>query len=331
MKIKTSHKAQKRNPHFISFITLLILIQLSCGTSSNNSTTIAIVTSTTCPTNIPRTNYQSEYSPILIYTLVEGTENYREHIVYSFEILHEVLQNKIQPNDKVLVSFMEYADVELARIFNEEVANVEIPSYTYFPFVQPTIPIITPLPTTEGSFGQIVQTTEVFVTETAYSSLLTQAANDYNCSQIIEENQNRDLYKNWETNRQDAVNEFLNNYSSSIENIDLDNLSEITNPIRAMSQASEIFDLYRNPDTYKKDYLIIFSNLGAVISSPPSGDNINLEGVTVFVTLQECIFLSDCSGTVNRWDTYLKEAGATSVTFIHKGNELDTLLSGIER
>lgn len=336
--MKIANKKQMKHHTSVSMLSLLfftiasLLVLSSCGEREDTPTPIPVVSSNTpCPTNIPRTRHQSEYSPMLIYVLVEGTENYGELITHSFDIMAEVLKVKVEPKDKLLVSLMEYVDIDRTRLFNGEVANVEIPLYVYSPLVQPTLPTSAPLPTTEGSFGNIVQTTAVRVTETAYSGLLTQVADKHNCGQVKEEAQNEILFEEWNDSRQQAINQFLNDYSEAVSKVDLSNLPEITNPIRALSQASELFNLFQNSGIYKKSYLVIFSNLGSVISNPPALDGVDLQGINVFVTLQECTFLSDCSATVSRWDAYFKEAGASTVTFIEMGDEKDVLILRMER
>lgn len=328
----TWHHTSARGLLLLIFMIVSFLILSSCGDRKDPPTPVVVLNSNTpCPTYIPRKNFQSEYSPMLVYVLVEGTENYGELITHSFDIMEEVLKTKVQPKDKLLVSFMEYIDIERTRLFNGEVANVEIPPYVYSPLVQPTLPTSVPLPTKAGSFGNIVQTTAVRVTETVYSSLLTQVADKHNCGQIIEEKENQLLFDKWNSDRLQAINQFLNDYSESVSKVDLSDLPETTNPFRALSQASEIFNLFRDSGKFKNSYLIIFSNLGSVISNSPIADGIDLRGINVLVVLQKCTFLSDCSGKVGKWETYFMDAGASAVTFVPKGDEKEVLILHLER
>ena len=57
----------------------------------------------------------------------------------------------------------------------------------------------------------------------------------------------------------------------------------------------------------------------------------NLDGIKVLTVLEQCVFLSDCSGTVERWTQYLQAAGASSVTFIPKGDAVEFISDYITR
>lgn len=317
----------------IKGLLLSLLLLSSCDGEATVTPTLVEATSTAtpCPTNIARKTYVTHYSPVFIYILVEGTKNYKDFVGPALGIVNDMLKARVEPKDKVIVSFMEYLEREQGRIFKGDVEAVAIPQYVYSPLVEPTLPTSIPLPTPEGSLQKFIQTTAVKATETAYSALETQVANNHYCIQVQEEQQNTDYFEDWQKRRQAAIDQFLKNYSNSVAEVKLNNLPETTNPIRALAQASPIFDLYCDSKAYNDCYVIIFSDMTSITTDSPAVDGVNLDGIKVLTVLQRCIYLSDCADTVDRWTQYLRAAGAVSVTFVPKGDEVEFLTNYITR
>lgn len=329
-----SRRFSKASLFFLLWLLIIpIMVLSSCGGENQITPTpfTTTITTTPCPTKISRINYQTDYSPILVYILVEGTETYRDSITRTFQITGESLKSEVEPGDRVIMSFMEDADRDKARILDEEVVYVDFPQYAYSPLIQPTLPTNVALSTAEGSFKNFIQTTAVKATDEAYNALLTKTANEHYCAQIEEETTNKDYYQEWNKNRQESIDQFIKNYNQITTNVDLKELPDTTHTIRALAQASDLFEYYCNMSNFKRCYLLVFSNLTSIITNSPDIDQVNLNGVEVLIPLQECTFLADCSETVEKWTAYFKAAGASSVTFISKGDETEFINNEIER
>jgi hypothetical protein len=321
-----------RMPFLLCGMILSLLMLSSCGgeTTIPAPTATGTITPTPCPTNISRPAYPAEPPPILIYVLVEGTERYAPLLTPTFDILADVLEAKVEPGDKLIVSFMEY-ERDVATILHSNVEAVDFPSYAYSPLSIPTVPTYTPVPTNEGSLGSFAKTPTVVAAQTQYSEVMTKVANEQYCSQVEEEAQNKSYFEEWSKNRTESIEQFMANYSHVVTELDLTDLPVNTNPIRALGQSTGLFDLFCDSGAYQKCYLIVFSNLISITTTSPTDDNVNLDGINVIPVLQECTYLSDCSRTIERWTAYFTAAGASSVTFIPKGNESESIISQIAR
>lgn len=314
-------------------VVIFPVVLSSCDNEVNESapTLMPTITQTPCATDIPRTSYPEARSPIFLNVLVEGTESYSDYLGPTFDIVQNVLEARVEPGDKIMVSFMEYLDRANATVFSSDVQSVEAPQYSYSPLNIQSRPTNIPIPTGENTFSTFSKTPEAAATATQYSILLDQDINKGYCAQYEEETQNKEQFDDWSKERQVVIDAFMTDYVTTIEDLELRNLPTTTKTVQTLANSSEIFDLFCDTAEYKDCYLIIFSNLTAVVGNDPAVDRVDLRGVNVLVVLPRCAFLLDCSHTVDKWDAYLSNAGASSVVFIPTGDEAGFLISQIER
>lgn len=324
----------------IGCIVLLLLLLQSCGgpivvapepTYIADTLTVAPYAITRCPPLTPA-EFPHPKKPKVVYALIDKSGSYRSYTRQARDYLIQELVNVLEPGDRVYLVWLGASETQAKYYFAEGVPDVAFPQFntpipTLTATITPTITkLVIPSVTPTGNSQLNDQKTNLTATALAVQKTATTSAkqiiatnteiavekdiNNTYCEQLINNQSNENVYKEWNIQRRIAVENFIEKTMRPLLEVAPESNDNGTHIYNSLFYASRTFLQIKETNTYEGYYLIILSDMEDVGSEEGEMLDVRLEGVHVLIAMATCDQSIECQDRAIYWTNYLSDQGA---------------------
>lgn len=274
----------------------------------------------------------------LLYVLVEGNKEYGINASRVIKDLREVLDKTIQPNDQIIIGWIEPDTLQKSIIINEKIPAISKPDISPLP-IFPTNTITNNIyPTdTPGSTSKEMQIKrDIIRTSTATAMFATEQVRINNCILTQWQEQYMKAIDEWENNRETILKQPIEDISDNLESLQFGQEESKSHLFEALDLASIVISSECKASDDCQPVILVFSNFSDYrIHIESYENNLDLSEIDVISVLYNCDYLYDrsenCSDKVISWEDAFKEANARNITFIPGQNVSIDLVQALER
>ncbi|MFA5810612.1 MAG: hypothetical protein WC935_09835 [Thermoleophilia bacterium] len=286
-------------------LSLVVLVSTGCSISRplpSTPTHCSIESASTYHTydlRVPQSKY--------VYVLVDKSYGY-QYTNNDLGLVQSIVVGNIGPGDRLVVAWMSLERTTGSIFFDEQIEQIKPPRFS--PTLTP--PAMTSTLTPGGPTtikGMQIQTSEAIERNNDASE------EQHNCligQWNIESDQ---LYLEWQTRQQGAVDEFVDKGHHQIPLLASEEVESGKLVYESLSVASRMLRSSIGKNSYAKYLLIVFSDLDDWRDRKPDGTTIDFRGIGVMVISQPCKYEVDC-GVKATWEQQLASFGASQPEFL---------------
>ncbi len=340
--------------NLLALILALFIVQ-SCasaharGTGVEPTLTLDSLDAVICPQTTP-VSYPAIKKPKLIYILIDRSGSYGRYTKRAMDVLIEGLELSVEPGDRLFLVWLgshedpnhsslphnpslpdKYLLVETVPQLAVPVLLSPLPTFNPTSTPEPTL-ISTITPISKETLGvleaqSVAQTLEALnkqltVTVDASNVIATNMAiqvengvNKLNCDQALTNDQNLKLIKDWEKQKRQMVDAFIDRTFEPLKDLNPQANDPNTHLYNSLYFAARAIRDEKNTDSFGSYYLIVLSDMEDAGSREGEKLEVDLTGVNVLMSMVYCSPSIDCQNKESYWRQYFIDHGAILPTY----------------